>query len=85
MRSFARIISVPFAVCFVALGSFGLLGHYGTETELADRTRRTLQVLNRWLIDQGYGVPRDFAVSIEDWVAGTFLRFVLLPVGLVAV
>jgi len=85
VRSFARIISVPFAVCFVALGSFGLLGHYGTETELADRTRRTLQVLNRWLIDQGYGVPRDFAVSIEDWVAGTFLRFVLLPVGLVAV
>ncbi len=84
MRIFARIISLPFAVCLVALGSFGLLGHYGTETELADRTRRMLQALNRWVIDQGYDVSRDLAVSTEDWVAGTFLRFVLLPVGLIA-
>jgi tetratricopeptide (TPR) repeat protein len=78
-------MSVPFAVCFLALGSFGLLAHYGTETELADQARRMLQGLNRWLLDLGYGVPRDIAVSTEDWVAGTFLRFVLLPLGLVAV
>ena len=83
--SFARIISVPFGVCLVALGSFGLLGHYGTETELADQTRRMLQALNHWVIDQGYDVPRDLAVSTEEWVAGTFLRFVLLPIGLIAV
>lgn len=83
MRLFARIVSLPFALFFSLTGSFALLASYGTETELADQVRRQLQALNRWLIDAGYSVERDFAVTCEEMVAETFLRFVLLPIGLV--
>ncbi len=65
------------------MGSFGLLASYGSDTELADQTRRQLQVFNRSLIEEGFAVPRDFAVTSEEWVAETFLRFLLLPAGLV--
>jgi tetratricopeptide (TPR) repeat protein len=83
VRLVARIMSLPFALFFTATGSFALLLSYGSGTELADQSRRQLQLLTRWLIDEGYGVRRDFAVTCEEWVAETFLRFVLLPVGLV--
>ena len=83
MGILARIVSFPFAVFFVALGSFGLLASYGTGSEAADQARRQLQSLNRWAIDQGVEVSRDFSVTTEEWVAETFLRFVLLPLGLV--
>ncbi len=83
MRILARIVSLPFAIFFIALGSFGLLASYGTGSEVADQTRRQLQGLNRWAIDQGFEVSRDFSVTTEEWVAETALRFVLLPLGLV--
>ena len=83
MHILPRILSFPFAVLLTVVGAFGLLASAGTETELADQTRRQLQGLNRWLIDQGVGIPRDFATSFEEVVAETALRFVLLPIGLV--
>jgi tetratricopeptide (TPR) repeat protein len=83
VRILARIVVLPFAIFFIAMGSFGLLASYGTKTEAADQTRRQLQAFNRWAIEQGVEVPRDFSVTIEEWVAETVLRFVLFPVGLV--
>ena len=82
MRILARILSLPFALLLLVLGAFALLASYGGDTELADQTRRQLQALTRWSIDQGVGIPRDLASTLEDSVAGTFLRFVLLPGGL---
>ncbi|MEM9177117.1 MAG: protein kinase [Myxococcota bacterium] len=83
MRTIARILSLPIALVLVGCGAFALLASYGTGTELADQTRRQLQAFNKWVIDQGVGVPRDAAVGFEEAVAETFLRFVLLPAGLV--
>ncbi len=68
---------------FIATGSFGLIASYGSGTALADQARRQFQAFNRWLIDDGFAVPRDLAVTSEEWLAETFLRFVLLPAGLV--
>jgi tetratricopeptide (TPR) repeat protein len=83
VRILARILSLPFALFFILTGSFGLLASYGSGSEAADQARRQLQTLNRWAIDEGYRIPRDFSVDSEEWVAETFLRFVLLPTGLV--
>jgi len=83
VRIVARILSLPFAIFFLATGSFGLIVGMGSGGELADQIRRQLQIFNRWLIDEGFAIPRDFAVTSEEWVAETFLRFVLLPIGLV--
>jgi hypothetical protein len=75
VRILARIVSLPFAIFFIALGSFGLLASYGTGTELVDQSRRQLQLLNRWAIDQGVELSRDFSVTTEEWVTVTVLRF----------
>ena len=83
MRIVAQIFSFPVACLLTALGGFALLASYGTKTELADQTRRQLQALNRAAMDAGMSVPRDFAVTLEEGVAESFLRFVLLPAGLV--
>ena len=83
MRILARILSLPFAIFFIAMGSFGLIASSGSPTEFANQTRLRLQAFNRWLIDEGFAVPRDLAVTSEEWVSETFLRFVLLPTGLV--
>lgn len=83
VRIVARILAFPVACMLSALGSFALLASYGTSTELADQTRRQLQALNRVARDAGAALPRDFAVTLEEGVAETFLRFVLLPAGLV--
>ncbi len=83
MRILARVLLLPIAIFFIATGSFGLLASYGTDTEMADQTRRQLQDLNRWAIDEGFEVPRDLAVNAEEWIAETVLRLVLLPAGLV--
>jgi tetratricopeptide (TPR) repeat protein len=83
VRIVAQILSFAFACLFTALGGFALLASYGTKTELADQARRQLQALNRAAMDAGVGVSRDFAVTLEEGVAETFLRFVLLPAGLV--
>jgi tetratricopeptide (TPR) repeat protein len=77
------MLSLPFALFFIATGSFGLIVSYGSGTAVADHARRQLQAFNRWLIDDGFAVPRDLAVTSEEWLAETFLRFVLLPAGLV--
>ncbi len=82
MRILARIVLLPFAILLCVPGSFGLLASYGTATEPADQTRHQLQALNRWVIDQGVDVARGFSVTTEEWVVETFLRFVLLPLGL---
>jgi tetratricopeptide (TPR) repeat protein len=82
VRTLARVLSLPFAFSLVALGAFAILASAGTETELADQTRRQLQLLTRWAFDQGFGIPRDFAVTLEEAVAGSVLRLVLLPGGL---
>lgn len=83
VRIVARILSLPIALAFVAVGTFAVVASYGTGTELADQSRRQLQIFNRWVIDQGLDVPRDVSVGLEEAVAETFLRFVLLPAGLV--
>ena len=83
VRTFARIVSLPFALLLVALGGFALLASYGDGTELADQTRRQLQAWNRAANKSGAGLPGDFAVTVEEAVADTFLRFALLPGGLV--
>jgi tetratricopeptide (TPR) repeat protein len=83
VRILARILSLPFATFFIATGSFGLIVSFGPGGELADQARRQLQLFNRWLIDEGFAVPRDFAVTAEESVSETFLRYVLLPTGLV--
>lgn len=83
MKLVARIAALPIACLLIALGGFALLASYGGGTELADQTRRQLQSATRSARDAGVGVSRDFAVSLEDAVAGTFLRFALLPGGLV--
>ncbi len=83
MRIVARVLTLPLALALLAVGGFALLASYGSGTELADQTRRQLQAFNRWLVDQGASVPRDAAVGFEDAIAETFLRFVLLPAGLV--
>ncbi len=83
MRILARIFSLPLAMFFIATGSFGLITSYATDSEIADQSRRQLQLFNRWLIDDGYSVPRDLAVTTEEWITETVLRFVLLPIGLV--
>jgi tetratricopeptide (TPR) repeat protein len=48
-----------------------------------DQSRRQLQLLNRWAIDQGVELSRDFSVTTEEWVTVTVLRFGLLPLGFV--
>ena len=83
MRILARILSLLIALVLISLGGFALVASYGTDTELADQSRRQLQVSNRWVMEKGAGVPRDFAVTLEETVAGPLLRFVLLPAGLV--
>ena len=85
MRILARILSLPFAIFFIATGSFGLIVTYASGSELADQSRRQLQAFNRWLIDEGFAVPRDFAVSSEEWVSQTIFRFTLVPIGLVLI
>lgn len=82
MRTVARILSLPIALLLVASGAFAILASYASGTELADQTRRQLQGLTLWMIDQGVGLPRDAAVDFEETVAQTFLCFVLLPAGL---
>jgi tetratricopeptide (TPR) repeat protein len=83
VRIVAQIVSFPIACLLTAVGGFALLASYGDKTELADQARRQLQALNQWGIQQGFGVPRDFAVTLEDATAQSFLRFALLPAGLV--
>lgn len=83
VRILARIVSLPLAILLLGVGTFGLLAHHAPGAEATDRIRRQLQVLNRQAIGSGIGLQRDFAVTAEDWLAGTPLRFVLLPTGLV--
>jgi len=83
VRILARILLLPIAIVLIATGSFGLFVSYAPGVELVDQARRQLQLFNRWLIEDGFAVPRDFAVTSEEWVAETVLRFVLLPIGLV--
>ena len=83
MRIFARILSLPAALLILVLGAFALVSSYAGDTEFAQQARRQIQNLVRLGIDQGFGLPRDFAVTLEESLAGTFLKFVLLPAGLV--
>jgi len=83
LRIVAQLLSFPLGCLLTAVGGFALLASYGDETELADQTRRQLQALNQWAIEQGAGLPRDFAPTLEEATAESFLRFVLLPAGLV--
>ena len=83
MRILARILSVLAALPILVLGAFGLLSSIGPKAELADQARRQLQSFNRWVIDQGIGIPRDLAVSMEELVATTVVLAILLPAGLV--
>ena len=82
MRILARVLSFPIAVLLLAFGAFAVAASYAGEAEFTDQARRQLQDLTRWGIDRGVGIPRDFAVSLEEALAGTLLRFVLLPGGL---
>jgi tetratricopeptide (TPR) repeat protein len=79
----ARILSLLIAPLLMATGCFAVLAHYQSGSEVANQARLLLHGLNRTAIEQGIGLPRDFAVTAEEWVAESFLRFVLLPVGLV--
>ncbi len=83
VRILARLVSLPFALLLLAVGSFALLSSYGDGSELADQSRRQLQAWNRAANKQGADLPGDFAVTFEEAVAESFLRFVLLPGGLV--
>ncbi len=83
MRILGRILSFPLALLTLVLGSFGLVSSYGADGELAYQARRLLQDLTRMGIDQGVGLPRNFATSLEESLAGPVLRFVLVPAGLV--
>jgi tetratricopeptide (TPR) repeat protein len=85
VKTLARILSVPFALICGSVGSLGLLLYHGTDTGAADRVRRVLQESTRWALDRGFDVPRDLAVTTEEWIAETALRFVLVPLGLVAI
>ncbi len=73
---------MPAALALIALGAFALLASQAGDTELADQARRQLQGLTRWSIDQGIGLPRDFATTLEETLAGSILRFAILPAGL---
>jgi eukaryotic-like serine/threonine-protein kinase len=84
VKILARILSAPLALICGAVGSLGLLLHYGTDTEAADQTRRLLQGATRWALDRGIGVPRDLAVTSEELIADGALRFVLVPFALIA-
>lgn len=83
VRIIAQIVSLPIALLLISLGGFALLASYGDGTELADQTRRQLQAWNRAANKQGADLPGDFAVTLEETIAESFLRFVLLPGGLV--
>ena len=84
MHLFFRIVSVPFGLLSIALGSFGLLARYGRDSGGADPMRRGLEDLTRFAIDRGVGLPRDLAGMAEEGVAGALLGLALVPMGLVA-
>jgi len=83
VRILGRILSLPVAILSLVLGSFALVSSYGADTELANQAQRLLHDVTRWGIDQGVGVPRNFAYTLEESLAGPVLRFVLVPAGLV--
>lgn len=79
----ARVFALPFALLLMGLGSFGLLAHYGSETDLAEKARTGLQDFSYFAAEKGVDLPRGFAMNTEEWVADSVLRFALLPLGLV--
>jgi len=83
VRILARILSLPLGLLSIGAGLFGLLVHYGSQDCLARTASRQLQAFTRWAIDQGVGLPRDFASSAEEVFGESLLRFVMLPGGLV--
>jgi tetratricopeptide (TPR) repeat protein/predicted Ser/Thr protein kinase len=84
VKTLARIVALPLALVCGSTGALGLLLHYGSDTAAADRTRRLLQDATRSALDRGIGVPLDLAISAEELLSGTVLRFVLVPLALVA-
>ncbi len=83
MRILVRLLSLPFALVALVLGAFALLAGYAGDLDLTIQLRRALESVSRAAIDQGLDLPRNFAARVEETVAESVLRFVLLPIGLV--
>ena len=78
----ARIIAGLLCVPLLVAGVFALASAYFPGTELLQQAYRLLQDGNNALIEMGVNVPLDGSVRLEEALAGTVLRFVLTPVGL---
>lgn len=76
-----RIIAAMLGAPILLAGAFALASAYFPGTELLQVIYASLQDANTLLIEQGYDLPLDASVTLEEWLAGTALRFVLAPVG----
>ncbi|MFK7898309.1 MAG: protein kinase [Myxococcota bacterium] len=83
MLIIARILLLPVSLLLLAFGSFGLLVHYGAESDLADQARTGLQNLTYLAAEKGVDLPHGFVAGTEAWTADSMLRFALMPLGLV--
>jgi tetratricopeptide (TPR) repeat protein len=81
LRYLARIAAALLGLPLLLVGAFGLLIAVQGDGQLAHDLRASLQGVVRGM--SSTGLPRDFAVTLEEWAAGTALRFVLAPMGLV--
>jgi tetratricopeptide (TPR) repeat protein len=76
-----RIVAILVGLPVLLAGAFGLLAAYSPGAELTFQIQAGLQDVVKGFVESG--LPRDFAVTLEEWLTAPALRFSLAPVGLV--
>ncbi len=83
VRLLGRIVAGFLGLPLLLAGSFGLVSAYLPGTDSLQRVYQLLQAANEGLIEAGFDIPRDASVTMEEWLAGTALRFVVAPTAVV--
>ncbi len=81
MRIVGRILAVALGLPLLLAGSYGLMAAYQPDGEAVYQIQKTLQGVVRSM--EGTGIPLDFAVTFEEFLAGPLMRFILAPLGAV--
>jgi tetratricopeptide (TPR) repeat protein len=76
-----RILAIVLGLPLLLAGGYGLLAAYQADGEAVYQIQSALQGVVKAL--DGTGVPLDFAVTLEEFLAGPIQRFVIAPLGAV--
>jgi len=81
VRIVGRMLAIVLGLPLLLAGTYGLLAAYQPDGETVYQIQMALQGAVRSL--EGTGLPRDFAVTAQDFLAGQIARFAVAPLGLV--